>query len=156
MRHEPIEIRIGKELPNAPHCCLKPFSTGSCARYIWHRTSRNVDVGIDSLISSVLCYFGVSSILWGESAALCVVLVCDNHPHARLVWGTWWSPRFVLRILECLHPAFGSMPLWKEKLAEFPLLVILEEMGHLGKSEDLFLKKSDSILWLKIGILDSY
>lgn len=51
-----------------------------------------------------------------------------------------------LRILECLHPAFGSMPLWKEKLAEFPLLVILEEMGHLGKSEDLFLKKSDSIL----------
>lgn len=96
--------------------------------------------GIDSLISFVLHYFAVSSVLWSGSAALGGVLACDSHPSARFVWGTWclqglcsgsWST--------CSHPLL--LCLCGER--NLPKVVILEEMGHTGQSKNLFLKNGD-------------
>lgn len=87
-----------------------------------------------------LHYFGVSSVLWGESAALGGVLACDNHHSARFVRGTW--------CLQGLCSGFWricSLPLLACLCGKrnFLEVVILEEMDHTGQSKDLFLKNGD-------------
>lgn len=151
MKDESVGIVMGKELLSASCCSPKSFSTGSCACYIWDGSTRNVTVGIDSLISSVLHCFGVSSVLWGESCVRSLSATTIPVPGLPETLGGLqglcsapWSA-CNLPLLVCLYG--------KRNLLE---AVILEKTGHLGQSKDFFLKKSASILWLEIRILDSY
>lgn len=126
MRDEPVEI--GKESLVLLAIAQSNFLLGL------------VIVGIDSLISFVLHYLGVSLVLWGEPAALGGVLACENHSSARhFVWGTW-----------CLQGLCSGSSVCSLLLLvcfcgkrNFLEVVILGEKGHTWQSKDLFLKSSD-------------
>lgn len=90
-------------------------------------------------------------VLGGEAAALWELPLCNIIiPMPGLPLCLVISKAWVFRILGCLQPSSVHVPLWRGNLLE---LVVLEEMGHLGQSKHFFFKKSDSTLWLEIGIL---